>query len=579
MALGTSWTTIDSATISGSYVFLLQARLSSQSQTANTSTIETRISWSFPNEYYSYSSSGTEYYVSGMGDSSSPQYVSYSGESGVCCSSSYTISHNSDGTLTDSISGWISFGGVGTSTGVMSGSFDLPTIKRISSITCNSTSIYPYGNTYTLTITKYVSSYTHTVRYGFGTLSGTIATGVNTSCTWTPDRTMLSVIPNQTSNSNLWIYCDTYNGSTLVGTSRLNLTMRTSAAYSAPEITVATVTETSSGYGITDAQTVQLLSTKSIAVTANTQDYSSLVSIAVTNGAQTVTYSPSSTVTSASTTFTMSNLTTGYYTITVTDGRGYTYSTSVTTTFYEYILPTITSAAIDRPTPTADYGTLTLAGAVYKGTVGSYNNALTVSYTYVESGTSVVNTGSTTITPSYAGDGATTYSVRNLTLSDVFSYQKQYDVTITITDTIGSTATATVHVILGIPVYSWGAEHFDVYGEFHIHDRETLSTALKMSANTVIPNIKFAEVVHNTTYSLSATTTSVTFSLPDDFGTSLGCYLSLAWALSTWSGATVNIVRDYTIESGTGEVILHSESAQNYNISICLLYISDENNY
>lgn len=80
------------------------------------------------------------------------------------------------------------------------------------------------GNEVTLYTNRNSTGFTHTLTYSVGDNSGTIATGVGASYAWTPDKSLASYTGNKTSAS-CTITCNTYTGSTLVGTSTMTLTL------------------------------------------------------------------------------------------------------------------------------------------------------------------------------------------------------------------------------------------------------------------------------------------------------------------------------------------------------------------
>lgn len=73
---------------------------------------------------------------------------------------------------------------------------------------------------------KTSSGLTHTLRYKFGSETGTIATKTsNISCSWTPGIDVFAKeVPNAASGTGT-LYCDTYSGNTLLGTKAVTLTM------------------------------------------------------------------------------------------------------------------------------------------------------------------------------------------------------------------------------------------------------------------------------------------------------------------------------------------------------------------
>lgn len=93
------------------------------------------------------------------------------------------------------------------------------------------------------------SAYRHTLRYAFGKATGTIAEGIASSKSWTPPVSLASQIPDAVSGIGT-IYCDTYSGSTLLGTKSVSITLTipSSVVPSAGKLTAA-VTEDTSGTG------------------------------------------------------------------------------------------------------------------------------------------------------------------------------------------------------------------------------------------------------------------------------------------------------------------------------------------
>ena len=95
-------------------------------------------------------------------------------------------------------------------------SVSLPDIPRTSSVSVGGA--VNAGSSLTINIGRASSSFTHNLRYAFGSASGTIATGVGTSYNWSVPYELLSQIPSATSGVGT-IYCDTYYSGTAIGTS------------------------------------------------------------------------------------------------------------------------------------------------------------------------------------------------------------------------------------------------------------------------------------------------------------------------------------------------------------------------
>ena len=143
------------------------------------------------------------------------------GQTKTLASGSTTIGHNADGTKSFSLSfsqqfdiNYSGVGWIGTKSG--SGSGTLSTIPRTSSISATNANI---GENITININRASGSFTHTLTYAFNNLTGTIATKTgSTSIAWTIPTSFYAQIPN---NRSSWgrIICDTYNGSTKIGSS------------------------------------------------------------------------------------------------------------------------------------------------------------------------------------------------------------------------------------------------------------------------------------------------------------------------------------------------------------------------
>nr|DAR06676.1 MAG TPA: protein of unknown function DUF859 [Caudoviricetes sp.] len=146
---------------------------------------------------------------------------------GTIASGSYTIGHNSEGnaSFSASVSSAIYSASVNCNG---SGSWSLPQIARASQPSCitwpNTTeNIGDIGSTITIHMNRHSDKFTHTVRYSFYDLNGTIATNVASNCTWTIPESFYSKMPNLNSSWGT-IYADTYNGSTKIGTKSVKFT-------------------------------------------------------------------------------------------------------------------------------------------------------------------------------------------------------------------------------------------------------------------------------------------------------------------------------------------------------------------
>ena len=153
--------------------------------------------------------------------SGSPSMLSYN-QTIMLIDQTITVGHNADGTKSFGFTASFSGSG-GWSPGTLSiggNTFTLTTIPRSSSVSVGSGVI---GSAVTINISRQSTSFKHTVRYVWGNKSGTIASNVDTSTTWTIPLDFSNDIPNSTSGVGT-IYVDTYSGSTKTGTQSTTLT-------------------------------------------------------------------------------------------------------------------------------------------------------------------------------------------------------------------------------------------------------------------------------------------------------------------------------------------------------------------
>lgn len=185
----------------------------------------------------SWSSWGTKiyFYFSIGGNNYGPIYVpqyNHRGNNppGTTFASGYVdIPHNNDGTK--SIDASISF--TDTANGSNNGKYYTPgngsasasglileTIPRASSISAPAS--LTTGTTARLSITRASSSFTHYLYWKIGSVTGEIASNVSESYEWTPAHSIFTNYPNNASNCDITIVCDTYSGGTFIGQKMIN---------------------------------------------------------------------------------------------------------------------------------------------------------------------------------------------------------------------------------------------------------------------------------------------------------------------------------------------------------------------
>lgn len=151
----------------------------------------------------------------------------------LVASGSYTFKHNADGTKQFAASAQAGIYTVAVNcTG--SATFTLDTIARASQPSCitwpeHTQDVGYFGDEISIHMNRNSSSFTHTVRYQFGTKSGTIAEKVETGVKWVIPLSLMDLIPAVTTGSGT-IYVDTYNGSTKIGTKWCGFTAKVPAS-------------------------------------------------------------------------------------------------------------------------------------------------------------------------------------------------------------------------------------------------------------------------------------------------------------------------------------------------------------
>lgn len=194
------------------------------------------------------------------------------------------------------------------------------------------------GKSVTINTPAVNSAYRHTLRYAFGSASGTIAAGIASSVSWTPPVSLANQIPSATAGSGT-IYCDTYSGSTLLGTKSVSITLTVpgSVVPSAGTLSAA-LAEDTSGTGLY----VKGMGKAKLTLSGASGAYgSSITSYTITGGGWTATNSVLTTGTLAS----AGNIT---FTATVTDSRGRKASTTRAINVIDYTKPGVAVCDVYR---------------------------------------------------------------------------------------------------------------------------------------------------------------------------------------------------------------------------------------
>lgn len=375
---------------------------------------------------------------------------SYNGSSTVTLSSgTVTIPHNNDGTktinigfnVTDSTSYSFTCGNASGSD-----TLSLTTIPRASQITVADANI---GSSTNITINKNSSSFTTTLYYkasGQSSYTKIVDKTSNQVYGWTVPTSFYALIPNS-KTITCQFYAETYNGSTLVGTS--NVVTATFTATGSPTINSCTLRSTDSTTTnlVGNTRMIRYISTVTANVSASGRNSATISSIKV-NG-----------VTATNNVATFTKATTNSFQVIVTDSRGYSTTNTYTMTWTNYVQLTL-NATISRNEPTDGKVNISFRGNYFNGNFtgsSSIANTLTVQYRSREAGGTW---GSwTTISHTKSGN---TYS--GSTQLSNYDYTKQYEFQMRAIDQVSTIPQNGIVVPKGEPIYWWNNDEFNVNG-------------------------------------------------------------------------------------------------------------------
>lgn len=339
----------------------------------------------------------------------------------------YNVPHNDDGTKTVGIqiSVGLNTGGYGSS--MVAFNLPLPTIARASTGKVIATEL---GKVATITIDRKNSSFKHTLRYNWDGLTGTIASNVDTSYSWTLPLNFANTVPNAEYHWGT-VYIDTYSGDTKIGTSEavFNANIPASIKPTLDNITLADSNTAVKNLLNTANTFVQVLSNVQVTFNGASGAYGSTIS---SYRAEIV--GKNQNTNSNNGLLGMMNFN-GAVTIraTVTDSRGRTSDpVDVQATVLEYFTPQLSFSAQRSG---SDSATITVSrnAKIAPLTVGgNQKNTMKLTFKYKEHSA----TSFTTDTGSAGGTWTTISSLTNSSanLGATFSVLKSYDIIGTIED-------------------------------------------------------------------------------------------------------------------------------------------------
>lgn len=352
------------------------------------------------------------------------------------------ITHNSDGKKSVSWTWSCATGTSNLGTVSDSGTKALTTIARASKVYATNCDI---GSFSTITVNKYKDSFTTSLYYKTSSDSDYVAVvGASkisgTSFAFEIPESWYNKIPNA-KTMTCSIKAETYNGSSNIGSNTCSFTITANEELCRPMITGSVVDTNDDVYALTNSRTrfVKYKSLPKVTWEASAK-----------NGATLVSQKASGVETTSPYTYTdWKNVM-----VEIVDSRGYAnmywaYDLDVV----DYFEPTIQVLG-GRTSPTSDSATISIYGSFFNGYFDVNNtnlNNLTISYKYREIGTTEwTNGGTIPVTKEN-----NSFKNEDYVISDLFNYQKSYEVQVVATDSLSTSLPYTFKVIKGIPVFDW----------------------------------------------------------------------------------------------------------------------------
>ena len=461
MALQTK--TFKSNTTSNQFYLQLTLTEKSTSQTNNTSSVSYTLKlysgdWDFSQYKIGHSISLAGKTVSSVKRANANQYSIGTNSSITIASGTTTISHNSDGSKNMSVAFSIDMAKDSWTPGAISvsgKSMALTTIPRASTVSCSTANI---GSNATITINRASSSFTHTLSYTFDSLDRTIVTKTDkTSVSWAIPTSFYEIIPNSKSGTGT-ITCDTYNGSTKIGTKTCTFTAKVSESASKPTLSPTVVDNNSTTIALTGDKTkfIKYCSNAAVTTGAKARNSATLKSQKITCGSKSI----------SSASGTINKVESGSFTFSATDSRGYTTSQTVKKTLINYVKLTCSMNA--SAASTSGVAELKISGNYWDGNFGVTNNTLTVQYRYKEQNGTYSNwTNSSASIDKSNNTYSTTVTISGLNYLNSYTFQaRAIDKLATVNSTEQTRKT--------VPVFDWGKNDFKVNGDFHVTGKTTL---------------------------------------------------------------------------------------------------------
>lgn len=398
---------------------------------------------------------------------------------------SKSVTHNSDGSKTVTISAshnsQNTSAQVGTASG--SGTFTLTKIPRASTIKATDANI---GSPTSIYITPADGSFTHTITYSFGSLSGTVVTKTQqTPYAFTLPTSFYNQIPDDPYGI-VTLTCTTYSGNTAVGTSQTTFKAYAPEEDNKPKISATIVDTNDKTTALTGNSSILVKnrSTAKVAVTATAQNSAKIKNITV-NGKAT-----------SNNVATFTNVTNTKFEIIARDSRGFPNTLNKVAgtdfTMIDY-LPLTLNAKFYRVSATSSEVKVKYDGNFFKGSFGAKPNVLTVKWQWKKKLENSYKLGGV-LAPTITNN---TYS-GEVSLGTTFDYQEAYDFIINAYDGDGKDIVLTnlnvaERIQKGEPIYDYGVDsegnnYLFVNGNFYTKGNMQIYGNGQINGSTTVNN-------------------------------------------------------------------------------------------
>lgn len=338
----------------------------------------------------------------------------------------FTVTHDDSGAKNFQYTAVLNINTSGYTFSAHTGKMNLTTIARASTFSVSNGTL---GKEIPIAIDRKDRSFTHDITYSYGSLNGTIATGIGISYNWTPPVSLATAFPNSTSGSCV-ITVTTMSGNTQIGTtsSTINLAIPTTII---PTVSTLTLEETVSAVSsyTTGTRFIQTLSKPKATLSGASGVQGSTIAsykievveqnnIVTTNGG-TLDYFKNS----------------GTFTVrgTVTDSRGRTSSpVDVSVTVLSYSMPTCSFTATRSGSEKKNVTVVRNAEVSPLIIDGVQRNKLQIQFSFAKRG----STNYTNSSGNANENLTSTYQLLNSSavLLENFSTSQSYDIIMTVSD-------------------------------------------------------------------------------------------------------------------------------------------------